>query len=89
MTLADRIAKIDARIDARKGEREAVRLAMPGLSAAVDDLRAKFGAVKVTYAKEGETRISVPFDEHFPRRMNADEWLRYVRTGENWGRVAA
>lgn len=65
------------------------RDAMPLVSAEVDKLRHVFGAVKVTYAQEGETCISVPFEERFPRRMNADEWLRYVRTGENWERVAA
>lgn len=86
MSLDATIARVKARVDNRKDEAEKMRAAMPLFAAQVDDLRRVFGALKVTYAQEGETRRGKPREE---RSMNADEWLRYVRTGEGWEMVAA
>jgi hypothetical protein len=87
VSLADRIARIDARIEGRKADAESTRDAMPLLAAEVDRMRAVFGPVKVTYAKEGCTSRGTPFEERYPVRLNADEFMAYVRTGEGWERT--
>jgi hypothetical protein len=86
VSLADRIAKIDARVEGRKAQAESARDAMPLMAAEVDRLRAVFGPVKVTYAEEGGTTRGKPFEERYPRRVTLAEFMRYVSTGENWER---
>jgi hypothetical protein len=64
------------------------RDAMPGIAEIVDTLRGVFGPVKVIYAEEGGTKRGRPFEERYPVRLSADEFMAYVRTGEGWERVA-
>jgi hypothetical protein len=86
MSLAERIAKIDARIEGRKAQAESIRESMPLLAAEIDRLRAVFGNTKVTFAQEGGITRGRPFEERYPRRVTLAEFMRYVKTGENWER---
>jgi hypothetical protein len=86
VSLADRIAKIDARVEGRKAQAESSRESMPGMAAIVDDLRRVFGNTKVTFAQEGGITRGRPFEDRYPRRVTLAEFMRYVSTGENWER---
>jgi hypothetical protein len=55
---------------------------MPGTARIIDRLRAEFGAVVVRYAREDDLEVGVPYRPDPSRTMNADQWLRYVKTGE-------
>lgn len=57
------------------------RDAMPFTAREVDGWRRVFGPeTRVTWAREGDAEVGRRQPEG--RSMNADEWLRYVRTGE-------
>lgn len=55
---------------------------MPGTARIIDEWRAKFGPVVVRHASEPGAEVGKPTVTDPARTMNADQWLRFVKTGE-------